>query len=156
MILAQDDLTWLTHIGDGGIAIAIIIMLVIVSGAAVLITRSNNEVKKRQLTLEAADRKERHEMDKDAQNERLRIERDESKARIEIERTRALAEQDQADALKRLRTTLDGAEKTIGHMLDLFNTMPARADLQAAAFWMKYFEPACLSLVRVPENPGRS
>ena len=133
IIIAQQSLDWLTHIGDGGVAVAIIIMLVIVAGAWVLVTRSNNDVKKQQLALEAADRKERRETENEIQAERLRIERDESKARIEIERNRVQAEMDQADALKRLRTTLDGAEKTIGRMLELFNTMPTRADIQAAA-----------------------
>ena len=132
MILAQSDLEWVSHIGDNGVATAMVIFGVILGVIWLLVTRSNNAVRMREMALREQTAQREHTLATAAQQERLALEAETAREQVKIERQRTQAESDQATALNRLRVTLDTTGVALERISTLIATAPTRQDLQDA------------------------
>lgn len=130
MILAQSDFEWVYHIGDNGVATALIIAGIVLGVIWLLVTRSNNAVRMRELALAETTANRTHELATAAQREHLALEAETAREQVKIERQRTQAESDQAAALAQLRVTLDTTGVALDRVVTLIATAPTRQDLQ--------------------------
>lgn len=126
VVLSQGDLEWITHIGDRGVAVALMIVLIVMAGAIVLVVRMWRDVRLAQIQMERDDR-----------DARRKLEAEQTRERLEIERDRVKAEDKQAAIMDRLELTLTGTQTAISRLLELVGTTPTKADLQAAGATMR-------------------